>query len=528
MIIEIVVDRDKARVAHRLLKERLAKTFPDAGVALCAALGRAALPGAVPLLLKFERLAHRRGRATVCDPLPDSELDAPLGRPDLVIDLSSNRTEPAAGVLMLRPLYDNEIGEAAIIGALLQGRAPHIAIENASTGEIVASGAPSLETSDGLTGGLEAVYSRAVLLIAQAAHEPRRAAMRPLFDGQEYSNVEVVRYAAKNLAWTAARALYHLTCYSPHWFVGWRFNDGPGVMDLGSLDGPAWNILPDSGYQCFADPFPFMWRGRAGLFFESLDHRVGKGVISAVEFGPEGPIGDPVVVIEEPWHLSYPFLIEAEGELWMIPEASLSGQVPLYRCVEFPHRWERRDPLLEGIEAADATIFRHENRYYMTTVIREGLGGYSDTLAIFYASSLFGPWLPHASMRPTLIDASAARPAGAVVERSGVLWRPVQDCSRGYGRAVRLAQITRIDPEHFEQTFVSRVGPGSLWPGGRLHTLNRAGRLEVIDGAVPKPKFPALRRPIRTNQKPRAVSEPVALNPPPTAVQPARERLLTN
>jgi hypothetical protein len=97
-------------------------------------------------------------------------------------------------------------------------------------------------------------------------------------------------------------------------------------------------------------------------------------------------------------------------------------------------------------------------------------------------------------MRPTLVDASAARPAGAVIERSGALWRPVQDCSHGYGRSVRLARIIRIDPENFEQTFTSRVGPGPLWPGGRLHTVNRAGRLEVIDGVVITPKLAPLRQ----------------------------------
>jgi hypothetical protein len=493
MIIEIVVDRDKLRRVHRLLKERLARTFPNAGIVLRPAFHGATLPTAVPLVLKFERLAYRRGRKTIGDLLPQTEFGASLGAPDMVIDLSSDPAVAPAGPLTLRALYNNERGETALFATLVAGGAPQIAIENAATGEIVATGAPSLEAAHGLTGGLEAVYSRAIVLIEQAAREPRRIAPRPHFQAHRCSSGEVARYAATALAGNAARALYHLTCYAPHWRVGWRFNDGPGVMDLGSLDGPAWNVLPDRGYESFADPFPFVWRGRVCLFLESLDHRVGKGVISAVEYGPDGPIGEPIPVVEEPWHLSYPFLIEAEGQLWMIPESSASGQVPLYRCVEFPYRWERRDPLLEGIEAADATVFPHGGRYYMTSVIREGLGGYSDTLAIHHAPRLFGPWREHAT-RPTLVDASAARPAGAVVERSGALWRPVQDCSHGYGRSVRLARITRIDPQNFEQTFTSQVGPGPLWPGGRLHTVNRAGRLEVIDGVVITPKVPALRQ----------------------------------
>ena len=85
--------------------------------------------------------------------------------------------------------------------------------------------------------------------------------------------------------------------------------------------------------------------GEPFLFFEDLDHHVGKGIISAVEFGAEGPIGAVFPVIEEPWHMSYPFMIEAEGQLWMVPESSKSGQVTLYRCVEFPGKWERSGAL---------------------------------------------------------------------------------------------------------------------------------------------------------------------------------------
>lgn len=501
MRIEIVVDADKARSAHRLLRERLARVFPEANVSLTASMGAVPLPAAVPALLAFERLAYRRGRPTLSDRLPAAELAAPQGDAEIVIDLSSTGVAARAGSLRLRPLFDGSPGEAALIGALVTGAAPYVTIENSTTGDIVATGLPSLEAADGLTGGLEAVLSRLPILLEQAIQGPQCSAPRLRFEPHSATGAQVARFAARNLARSAARLLYHAACYSPHWRIGWRFNDGPGVMELGALEGPRWNVLADRGHDCYADPFPIVWRGKTCIFFESLDHRVGKGVIGVVEFGPDGPIGKAATIIEEPWHLSYPFLIEAEGELWMIPESSASGQVPLYRCVEFPYRWERRDPLLEGIEAADATIFAHDGRYYMTSVVREGLGGYSDTLALHHAPSLFGPWLKHPASE-ALIDAGATRPAGAVIERAGALWRPVQDCRKGYGRALRLARIDRLDSENFEQTFTAQIGSGPLWPGGRLHTLNRAGRLETIDGVAITPKFSPLRPMIARRYEP--------------------------
>jgi hypothetical protein len=76
---------------------------------------------------------------------------------------------------------------------------------------------------------------------------------------------------------------------------------------------------------------------------------------------------------------------------------------------------------------------------------------------------------------------------------NGQLWRPVQDCSNGYGAALGLAEITELSPTSFQQTVRHTLRPGHQWPGRKLHTLNRCGRLEVIDGSRIQPKIAALR-----------------------------------
>jgi hypothetical protein len=507
MRIVIEIDRAGGRRFHRLLRDRLARRFPAAGVALCAVAGAPPLPGAVAALLAIERMILRRSRETLCDVLPAGEFGAPAaGGADVVLDLSGRAVAKAGAALTLRPLYDGEPSEAAMIGALIGGRAPEIAIENVPTGQILCAGAPSLEAADGLTGGMEAVYSRVATLIEQAIRAPEKSLPRAQAQTQAASTLALARYGIRGQIGQLARRIYHLCCYAPHWRVGWRMHDGPGVMELGHLGGPRWNVLADPGHRFFADPFPITREGRSYLFFEDLDHHVGKGVISAVEFGPNGPIGAVFPVIEEPWHMSYPFLIEAEGQLWMVPESSKSGQVTLYRCIEFPGKWERSAALLEGIEAADATIFEHDGLFYMMSVVREDLGGYSDTLAIHFAAKLAGPWREHA-LRPALVDAGAARPAGAIVKKEGALWRPVQDCTHGYGRALRLARIDRIDAEGFAQTVGPPIGSGPSWPGGRLHTLNRAGALEVIDGMGINPKLALLRALVASRLEPQESPE---------------------
>jgi hypothetical protein len=119
--------------------------------------------------------------------------------------------------------------------------------------------------------------------------------------------------------------------------------------------------------------------------------------------------------------------------------------------------------------------------------VRRG-GSHSDALHVWHADRLCGPWHPHRN-NPVLIDISSARPAGHVVRHQGRLLRPAQDGTRGYGSALALAEIERLDETSFQQRVVARLTPGERWSGHRLHTLNRAGRLECIDGSAMSPRF---------------------------------------
>ena len=73
-------------------------------------------------------------------------------------------------------------------------------------------------------------------------------------------------------------------------------------------------------------------------------------------------------------------------------------------------------------------------------------------------------------------------PAGAMFWKNGELWRPAQDCSAGYGAALALCRVTRLDDTAFEQTVEAVLRPNEQWPGIGLHTVNEAPGFEVVDG----------------------------------------------
>ena len=135
---------------------------------------------------------------------------------------------------------------------------------------------------------------------------------------------DVGRYAVGLVSSAALKRVYQLCLYSPHWRVGWRFVDDGGVWARRSLDGVPWNSIADPGYRFYADPFPMSFQGKTFVFVEDFDHHAGKGVISAIPFGDAGQIGPAEPILSEPWHLSYPYLFEHRGEVWMISSGELA------------------------------------------------------------------------------------------------------------------------------------------------------------------------------------------------------------
>jgi hypothetical protein len=457
---------------------------------------RASRPKGLEALFELERMVLRRGRRCGADAVDKGGLSAPPPddrEPEIVIDFTGTERDASLSPrLYLRPLYNGRAGENAALAAILAGDLPRIEIRNEISGEILDAGRPSAEAADGLSGALDTVMARTMTLLKAILSGKPRLFQRPIDGANSTDPWSPASYVFLGLANAIAKRIYRLCCYAPHWHIGWRYTDDAGIWSSKDLSGSPWAVIADPGHRFYADPFPVTWQGRTFVFFEDLDHRVGKGIISAIEFDGTRPRGAVTPVLEEPWHLSYPFLIERDGVLWMIPESAENRDVALYRCVAFPGKWERHSTLLTGLELGDATIVRHNDRHYLFGATRDGGGGYSDTLSIFHAKHLFGPWLPHAS-NPIMLDRSSARPAGNFFNINGQLWRPVQNCSDGYGAALGLAEIAELSPTSFKQTVRHMLRPGSQWSARKLHTLNRCGRLEVIDGTRIQPKIAALR-----------------------------------
>jgi hypothetical protein len=269
------------------------------------------------------------------------------------------------------------------------------------------------------------------------------------------------------------------------WFLGFRWNAEAKLV--GNLEGFTRIMPPRDRY--WADPFPVEKDGRHYIFFEELPFRARKAHISVIEVRRDGTWSPPVTVLERDYHLSYPFLVEHDGQLYMIPETAQNRTVEAYRCIDFPRRWRLEKVLLEGVRLVDATFYRAADRWWM---FANGAAGasriYDDELHLFYADRLLGEWQPHAR-NPVKSDARCARPAGRLQWRNGALYRPAQICAPLYGAGLSMNRVLRLTPHDYAERQVERVLPSPAEGILGLHTLNRAGELTVVDAFTRRRRF---------------------------------------
>ena len=274
----------------------------------------------------------------------------------------------------------------------------------------------------------------------------------------------------------ARRVLQKLACVD-QWFLAYRF--GGDSRWRGDLRQYVALMPPKDRF--WADPFAIVRDGRYWIFFEELVFSRGRAHIAAIEVSPDGTRSRPVPVLERPYHLSYPFLIEQDGELLMIPETACNGSVEVYRCTRFPDQWTLERTLLEEVHFTDCTFHRADDYWWMFANGNVAGAEGADELHLFYADRLTGPWKPHRH-NPVKSDVRGTRPAGRLFRRGPDLYRPAQIGVPLYGAGVSINRVLRLTPDSYAEEEVERVVPSHPPRLLGIHTLNRAGELSVIDG----------------------------------------------
>ena len=251
----------------------------------------------------------------------------------------------------------------------------------------------------------------------------------------------------------------------------------PGAMRHDQI---SWLTPPEDSF--VADPFLWQHEGQWYVFAEVLPFASGRGHIAVCTWSEDRGFGPLERVLSEETHLSYPFLFEHEGRLYLMPERYNGGELLAYECVEFPHRWQRARSVKAGLRCADATLLQHEGRWWLFYTAVQG-GASEDNLYACYADTPFGPWHPH-PQHPLRSGLRGSRMAGAFITRpDGSVLRPGQEASACYGGATVLFEVEILTPHEYREREVAIIDPAAFphpW-NERCHTWNERAGIVAFD-----------------------------------------------
>ena len=227
----------------------------------------------------------------------------------------------------------------------------------------------------------------------------------------------------------------------------------------------------------FADPFVITKNDRTICYVEDFYYNKGKGCITAIEILDKKNYKVLGPVIDEPFHLSFPYIFYYQDNLYMIPESFQSNSIRLYKCVEFPLRWEYQKDILSGIEVVDTMIFFHNGKWWLLTNLKSNLA----LIAYYSEDPLTGTWIPH-EKNPLVIDSDISRNGGILDVSVGfpVRCRQKQGFNL-YGASLTLARITDLTSNSFSEKNIGQILPNFFPKIKGCHHIHSNEKYTVYD-----------------------------------------------
>lgn len=217
------------------------------------------------------------------------------------------------------------------------------------------------------------------------------------------------------------------------------------------------------------DPFMVRENSTWYMFFEVMNRLTHQGDIGCAISSDGFNWVYQQIVLDEPFELSYPYVFKCENEYYMVPESRQANSIRLYKAIDFPTRWLLAGTLLDG-SYLDPSVFHYEARWWIFAG-----SGHCDTLHLFYADDLVGPWAEHPQSPIIMGDANIARPGGRVLIRDRIV-RYAQDDDPTYGNQVRAFEVTTLTTESYEEREATKPivlkASGTGWNAAGMHNID--------------------------------------------------------
>ena len=221
-----------------------------------------------------------------------------------------------------------------------------------------------------------------------------------------------------------------------------------------------------------ADPFLIKEGKTWNLFFEVYNDETQQGDLALATSKNTWFWNYEKVILDEPFHLSYPYVFKADGEYYLIPESFEANSIRLYKADGFPTKWSFVKVLVHGRDYVDNSIVYYNGKWWLFSSVTD-----NDKLYLHYADTLTGPWKEHPQSPIVTGDVHKSRPSGRLLVYQDKLYRFTMDVKPPVGtHQVMAYEIIEITPTSYSEK-LAQMAPvvmpsGSGWNGQAMHQID--------------------------------------------------------
>ena len=221
-----------------------------------------------------------------------------------------------------------------------------------------------------------------------------------------------------------------------------------------------------------ADPFLVREGETWNLFFEVYNNDTQQGDLAVATSRNTWIWNYEKIILDEPFHLSYPYVFQWQNEYYLIPESFEDNSIRLYKAEDFPTKWSYVKTLVEGRDYVDNSIVFYNDKWWLFSSVTS-----NDTLYLHYADSLLGPWQEHPQSPIVSGDVHKSRPSGRLLVFENKLYRFTMDIKPPVGtHQVMVYEITEISADSYSERLAQEapvvMPSGSGWNGQAMHQLD--------------------------------------------------------
>jgi hypothetical protein len=219
------------------------------------------------------------------------------------------------------------------------------------------------------------------------------------------------------------------------------------------------NLLKPKPLLTQADPFLFVKEKTLFLFYES--QRSGeRGIIRMMKTDNLHDWTSPVTVLQEPYHLSFPFVFEYDGDVYMIPESQEDDSIRLYKgnanLSEFKlKRILFKTNRVENVKFGfcDSHLLLKDGIFYLFTSVSYN---WTYHLELYYTDDILHHSFVKHPESPIYIGNDFGRSGGSIIHLDGDYYRISQNCNNSYGANISVHRITTLDKTNYREILCNR------------------------------------------------------------------------